>query len=240
MDNEREKIDADSTLGGCAARNVRTSFQGGVGIKKCASLFETLADRIRATEDETIRQRLYWELVGLYLEDIERWASFRLTQIRGADRAPFDTLDMRDTFAHHLMPRLLEEPPELRSEGEFKAWMKQRIEWLVHDKNRPRSVHVVARVEEDKLIRIPDDAASTEGIGLEELLAQLKKELQPHDLALFKQRAANGTDFAKLAEMFGICGEDGIPSPDAARMRFNRIVRRLKESELLADYDVGE
>jgi hypothetical protein len=205
-----------------------------------ASLFESLADRIRATEDETIRRRLYWELVGLYLQDIERWASFRLTQIRGVDRAPFDTLDMRDTFAHHLMPRLLENPPELRSEEEFKAWLKQRIEWLVHDKNRPRGVHVVARVEEEKLASIPDAAASIEGIGLRELLAQLQKELQPHELALFKERAVNGTDFTTLAAMFGICGEDGVPSADAARMRFNRIVRRLNESELLTDYQIED
>lgn len=231
-----------------------------------ASDFDSLAERIRSEKDEAVVERLYWELVGLYRENIERWASSQLTQIRGGDRAPFNTMDMSSTFKGHLIPHLLKNPPELRTEGEFLAWMKRRIEWMIHDKNRPLGVHVVKRDEDEQMANIgvespvngssgpvvrpagnsglasniPGSGSSLSDIEGKEFLALLRKVLQPNEYAMFEERAVHGTDFLKLAEMFGIYGEDGKPSPDAVRMRFGRTVKRLQESEYLADYKIEE
>ncbi len=107
--------------------------------------------------------------------------------------------------------------PTQPSEDQYSGW-----DLTESDDVRRRHADVVPATPVDEVLFAEKTQA------LNELCAAVRAQLQADEWHLFKLRFLDETLWKEIAREMGIVDEDGKPSPDAARMRVNRIIQDLR------------
>jgi RNA polymerase sigma-70 factor (ECF subfamily) len=158
-------------------------------------------------------------IIERYLPRLQRWARGRLPEHA---RSLLDTSDLVQEALSRTLSGI--ERIEVRGRGGFEAYVRQAVLNGVKDQIRRATVRGVPEPVSTGLVTpTPSPLENAIGAELLERYERAMATLDAEDQRLLHLRIELEFDYAEMAAM------TGRPSPDAARMAFQRAVGRLAE-----------
>jgi RNA polymerase sigma factor (sigma-70 family) len=154
-----------------------------------------------------------------YLPRLQRWAKGRLP---GRARSLLDTSDLvQETLTRtlHGLERI-----EVRGKGGFEAYVRQSVLNGIRDQIRRAAIRPTDVVSTDLVTPQPSPLEDAIGADLFARYEQGMASLDPEDRRLVHLRVELEFDYDEIAAM------TDRPSRDAARMAFQRALKRLAQS----------
>jgi RNA polymerase sigma factor (sigma-70 family) len=142
-------------------------------------------------------------------------------------RRRFDSEDIGQTIGWRLVERLRDGRIRLLTEGQFRQLLKTMVRNLLIDRGISRTHLSLHGNDDEQPLQLADSIATPSvQLGSEEarkvLRAEVERFLQPDEWYLFSKHFLEGEGYATAGAPFGL-------SADAARMRVNRIIEKLRK-----------
>lgn len=155
-----------------------------------------------------------------YLPRLQRWARGRLPRHA---RSLFDTSDLVQETLSRTFQGLNQ--IEVRGPGGFEAYVRQSVLNGIRDQLRRASIRPRADQEPEDLFHgAPSPLENAIGADLLDRYERGMDALEPEDRRLIHLRVELELEYAEIAAL------SGRPSPDAARMAFQRALVRLTDA----------
>jgi RNA polymerase sigma factor (sigma-70 family) len=154
-----------------------------------------------------------------YLPRLQRWARGRLPD---RTRSVLDTSDLVQETLTRTLQGL--ERIEVRGKGGFEAYVRQSVLNQIRDQIRRAAIRQTEIVSPDLVTPEPSPLEDAIGADLFARFEHGMASLEPEDRRLVHLRVELEFDYDEIAAM------TGRPSRDAARMAFQRALKRLAQA----------